>query len=75
MVATPTLVTSVYAQARSRLNTVFQAHMWGGNAVGAVVASVALTHAGWWAVCLIALGGAALAFAIQQFIRDARPRA
>jgi predicted MFS family arabinose efflux permease len=75
MVANQTLVTSVHAQARSRLNTVFQAHMWGGNAVGAVVASVALTHAGWWAVCAIALGGAALAFAIQQFSRGARPRA
>jgi len=75
MVANQTLVTSVHAQARSRLNTVFQAHMWGGNAVGAVVASAALTHAGWWAVCAIALGGVALAFVIQQFSRHARPRA
>jgi predicted MFS family arabinose efflux permease len=75
MVANQTLVTSVHALARSRLNTVFQAHMWGGNAVGAVVASAALTHAGWWAVCAIALGGVALAFVIQQFSRDARPRA
>jgi hypothetical protein len=40
-----------------------------------VVASAALTHAGWWAVCAIALGGVALAFVIQQFSRDARPRA
>ena len=67
MVANQTLVTSVDPQARSRLNTLFQAHMWGGNAVGAVVASVAFTHAGWWAVCGIALGAAMLALVVQRF--------
>jgi len=66
MVANQTLVTSVDPQARSRLNTLFQAHMWGGNAVGAVIASVALTHQGWWAVCAIALVAAGLAIVVQQ---------
>jgi len=72
MVANQTLVTSVDPQARSRLNTLFQAHMWGGNAVGAVVASAVFTHAGWWAVCAIALGGAALALAVQLLMPAAR---
>lgn len=70
MVANQTLVTSVDPQARSRLNTLFQAHMWGGNAVGAVLASTALTHAGWWSVCAIALGGAMLAMIVQRRMRD-----
>ena len=66
MVANQTLVTSVDPHARSRLNTLFQAHMWGGNAVGAVVASTVLTHAGWLAVCAIALGAAIVAFLVQR---------
>jgi hypothetical protein len=72
MVANQTLVTSVDPQARSRLNTLFQAHMWGGNAVGAMAASAALTHAGWWAVCAIALGGAALAIVAQLWMPATR---
>jgi len=66
MVANQTLVTSVDPQARSRLNTLFQAHMWGGNAVGAVLASTVLTHAGWLPVCAIALVAAVTAFLVQR---------
>jgi predicted MFS family arabinose efflux permease len=66
MVANQTLVTSVDPQARSRLNTLFQAHMWGGNAVGAVLASTVLTHAEWLAVCAIALAAAVAAFLVQR---------
>ena len=69
MVANQTLVTSVDPQARSRLNTLFQAHMWGGNAVGAVIASTALTRAGWLAVCAIAFGAATLAVVVQRLMR------
>jgi predicted MFS family arabinose efflux permease len=72
MVANQTLVTSVDPKARSRLNTLFQAHMWGGNAVGAVLLTVDFTHAGWWAVCGIAFGAAALAIAVQLLARRAR---
>jgi predicted MFS family arabinose efflux permease len=71
MVANQTLVTSVDPQARSRLNTLFQAHMWGGNAVGAGIASTALTHGGWLAVCVIALCAAALAIVVQVPLRRA----
>jgi predicted MFS family arabinose efflux permease len=72
MVANQTLVTSVDPQARSRLNTLFQAHMWGGNAVGAVLASVLLTHAGWWAVCAGAVGSALAAGILQRRRAPAR---
>ena len=65
MVANQTLVTSVDAAARSRFNTVFAGHVWGGNAVGAFLASTALTHFGWWAVCAIAFAAAALGLALQ----------
>ncbi len=66
MVANQTLVTSVDPKARSRLNTVFAAHIWGGNAVGAFLASTALTHAGWWAVCAIAFAAAGIGMVMHR---------
>jgi predicted MFS family arabinose efflux permease len=69
MVANQTLVTSVDAKSRSRLNTVFAAHVWGGNAVGAFVASTAFTHFGWWAVCGISFMAAALAMLLHRRAR------
>ncbi|MEO5700170.1 MAG: MFS transporter [Casimicrobiaceae bacterium] len=66
MVANQTLVTSVDPSARSRLNTVFAAHIWGGNAAGALVASTAFTHLGWWAVCAFAFAAASLALALHR---------
>jgi predicted MFS family arabinose efflux permease len=71
MVANQTLVTGVDPRARSRLNTVFQSHMWGGNAAGAALASAVLTHAGWLAVCGISLCAALLALAVHA-LRPAR---
>ncbi len=66
MVANQTLVTSVDPSARSRLNTVFAAHVWGGNAVGAFLASTTFTHFGWWAVCAMAFSTAALALGVHR---------
>jgi hypothetical protein len=60
------MITSVDAAARSRFNTVFAAHIWGGNAVGALLASTALTYAGWWGVCAVALVAAAVALHLQR---------
>ncbi len=65
MVANQTLVTSVDPKARSRLNTVFAAHVWGGNAVGAFVASTTFTLLGWGAVCLVAFMAATLALVLH----------
>ena len=66
MVANQTLATTVDPSARSRLNTLFSAHMWGGNAAGAALASVVLTHAGWAAVCAMAIVAALLALFVQR---------
>ncbi|MDQ6618168.1 MAG: MFS transporter [Pseudomonadota bacterium] len=66
MVANQTLVTSVDPSARSRLNTVFAGHVWGGNAVGAFVASTTFTHFGWWPVCGISFVAAAAAMLLHH---------
>jgi predicted MFS family arabinose efflux permease len=66
MVANQTLATTVDASARSRLNTLFSAHMWGGNAAGAALGSALLAHAGWWAVCTMAIVAALAALVVQR---------
>ena len=71
MVANQTLVTSADATARSRFNTVFAAHIWGGNALGAFLATTALTRVGWLAVCVLAFASATLALLMQW--RTGRP--
>ena len=71
IVANQTLITAVAPDARSRFNTVFGAHIWGGNAVGAFLASTALAHWGWTAVCAIAVGASCVALLLQW---RARPR-
>ena len=72
LVANQTLITSVAPVARSRVNTVFGAHIWGGNAVGAFLASTALAHWGWLAVCAIAVSASCLALSVQWRSRPAR---
>jgi predicted MFS family arabinose efflux permease len=74
MVANQTLVNSVAPDARSRFNTVFGAHVWGGNAAGAFLASTALAHSGWPAVCAIAASASLLALLMQWKLRRAAPR-
>ena len=65
MVANQTVVNSLAADARSRSNTVFGLAVWSGNAVGAFVASMALAHSGWLAVCAISALAAAGALGVQ----------
>jgi predicted MFS family arabinose efflux permease len=72
IVANQTLVTAVAPEARSRFNTVFGAHIWAGNAAGAFLASTALAHSGWLAVCAIAVSASCLAFLVQWRTRRAR---
>ena len=67
MVANQTVVNSLAADARSRSNTVFGLSVWTGNATGAFVASTALAHAGWLAVCLISAVAAAAALGVQLY--------
>src|SRR5262245_18371249 len=72
MVANQTLVTGADPETRSRSNTVFALHVWGGNATGAFIASTAWTYAGWLGVCA---GGvvAALVALIAYRYPPARP--
>jgi predicted MFS family arabinose efflux permease len=74
LVANQTLITSVAPDARSRFNTVFGAHVWGGNAAGAFLASTALANFGWIAVCAIAVSASSLALFIQWRSRGAYAR-
>ena len=71
IVANQTLITAVAPEARSRFNTVFGAHIWGGNAVGAFLASTALAHSGWTAVCAIAVTASSIALLLQWRTRGA----
>ena len=73
MVANQTRITAVAPDARSRFNTVFGAHIWGGNAVGAFLASTALAHWGWTAVCVIAVSASCIALMVQWRTRAAHP--
>ena len=71
MVPNQTVMNSISSKARSRSNTIFGFSVWGGNALGAFLASTALAHAGWLGVCAIALLAASSALAVQ--LRLKRP--
>ena len=65
MVANQTIVNSLAPDARSRSNTVFGLSVWSGNAIGAFIATSALAHSGWLAVCAVSALAAALALGVQ----------
>jgi MFS family permease len=64
-VANQTLITNLDPAARSRSNTVFTAHTFGGYSVGAFTATLAWVHAGWPGVCLAGLSFAVIALGVQ----------
>ena len=66
MVANQTLINSAVPDSRSRANTLFGLHIWGGNAAGALLMSWTLAQFGWLAVCGVALAAAAVALLIHQ---------
>ena len=66
IVANQTLVASAVPDARSRSMTIFTAHMWGGNAVGALLASAAFTHWGWPGVCALGITASSTAFILAR---------
>jgi predicted MFS family arabinose efflux permease len=66
LVANQTAVTHAAPDARSRATTIFTSHMWGGNAAGAALASVAYAHWGWYAVCAIGAIAASTALIIAR---------
>jgi predicted MFS family arabinose efflux permease len=65
IVANSTLVASVDADARNRSNTIFGAHNWGGNSVGAFLASITFATVGWVAVCVMFIAAAAVSLVFQ----------
>jgi len=76
MVANQALITGTDPEARSRSNTVFAVHVWGGNATGALIASTAWAVAGWSGVVASGLAASLAALAVHRFLgtRAGRPR-
>jgi predicted MFS family arabinose efflux permease len=66
MVANQAYIIGLDPTARSRSNTVFAVHIWGGNAVGALLASMAWTHFGWLGVCACGIVAATSALVVQR---------
>jgi predicted MFS family arabinose efflux permease len=64
-VANQTLITNLDPAARSRSNTVYTAHTFGGYAVGAFVATLAWVHAGSAGVCATGLTFAVAALLLR----------
>lgn len=70
MVANQAFVTGADPATRSRSNTIFIVHVWGGNATGAFLASIAWSIGGWWGVC--ATGSMAALAALIVYRRPSR---
>ncbi len=64
MVANQAFITGVDPATRSRSNTVFAVHGWGGYATGAFLASLAWSRAGWLGVCAVGIVASAAALAL-----------
>ena len=69
-------LTGIDPASRSRMNTVFVLHMFGGNALGALIGSLMLAAGGWIAVCAtgLAFSSAALWAHWRSGIQSAAPR-
>lgn len=65
MVANQTMVNTEAPDSRSRANTLFGLHVWGGNAVGAFLMSWTFAQFGWLAVCGVALTATVIALLIH----------
>ena len=70
MVANQAFVTGVDAETRSRSNTVFSVHNWGGYATGALLASIAWSRFGWLGVCTVGIVASAAALAVYVLGRQ-----
>jgi predicted MFS family arabinose efflux permease len=64
MVANQAYVTGVDPQTRSRSNTIFAVHGWGGYATGAFLASLAWSRLGWFGVCAVGIVASTAALAL-----------
>jgi len=66
MVANQAYIIGLDPAARSRSNTVYAVHVWGGNATGAFLTSAAWTLVGWLGVCACGVVAASAALVIQR---------
>lgn len=73
MVANQAFIIGLDPATRSRSNTVFAVHVWGGNATGALVASIAWTYVGWLGVCATGVIAASAALVVQRRAPKATP--
>lgn len=73
MVANQAYIIGLDPTTRSRSNTVFAVHIWGGNATGAFVASIAWTLVGWLGVCACGVVAASAALAVQRSAGPTQP--
>jgi predicted MFS family arabinose efflux permease len=71
MVANQAYIIGLDPAARSRSNTVYAVHVWGGNATGALLMTLALTLVGWLGVCGLGVVAASAALAVQRAARPA----
>ena len=69
MVANQAMVTTADPETRSRSNTIFAIHVWGGNATGAFIASIAWAYAGWLGVCASGVAASLVALAVYRLRR------
>jgi predicted MFS family arabinose efflux permease len=72
MVANQAMVTTADPETRSRSNTIFAIHVWGGNATGAFIASIAWAYAGWLGVCASGVAASLAALAVYRLKRAPR---
>ena len=66
MVANQTQVSNAAPDARSRSMSIYTSHMWGGNAVGALIASTAYAQWGWLGVCAIGIIASSIALVLAR---------
>ena len=73
MVANQAYIIGLDPAARSRSNTVYAVHVWGGNATGAFIMSMAWTLVGWLGVCIVGIVAASAALTVQRSARPPTP--
>ncbi len=73
MVANQAYIIGLDPATRSRSNTVFAIHVWGGNATGALVASTVWALVGWLGVCALGVVAASAALIVQRSAGPATP--